>query len=113
MIVYFADYLGDYEGDIPWGTLHDCAKTCDFKNMPEPFSLKKEPPGQYSMQVFVIKKPDGKHDILKDVNLLGVSTRTDSCLQMCRGTGLIWRYGNQFRVGRLAVQYMLEELEGY
>ncbi|CAK0897981.1 unnamed protein product [Prorocentrum cordatum] len=51
MIVHFADYLGDYEGDIQWGTLRDCAKTCDFKNMPEPFSLKKEPPGQYSMQV--------------------------------------------------------------
>ncbi|CAK0843836.1 unnamed protein product [Prorocentrum cordatum] len=113
MIVHFADYLGDYEGDIPWGTLRDCAKTCDFKNTPEPFSLKKEPPGQYSMQAFVIKKPDGKHDILKDVNLLGVSTRTDSCLQMCRGTGLIWRYGIEFRVGRLAVQHMLEKLEGY
>ena len=65
------------------------------------------------MQVFVVKKADGKHDILKDVSLLGVPTRTDSCLQMCRGTGLIWRYGNQFRVGRLAVQYMLEKLEGY
>ncbi|CAK0892132.1 unnamed protein product, partial [Prorocentrum cordatum] len=97
MIVYFADCLGDYQGDIPWETLRDCAKTRDFKSMPEPFSLKKEPPGQCSMQVFVVKKADGKHDILK----------------MRRGTGLIWRYGNQFRVGRLAVQYMLKKVEGY
>eukprot|EP00959_Pyramimonas_sp_CCMP1952_P434451 9097079-Pyramimonas_sp.AAC.1 len=32
---------------------------------------------------------------------------------MCRGTCLVWKYGNQCRVGRLAVQCMLEKLEGY
>ena len=71
MIQYFADYLGDYEGEIPWDTLHKRANACDFKGMPEPFSLKKEPPGQYYMQVLIARKPDGKHDILKDVSLLG------------------------------------------
>eukprot|EP00959_Pyramimonas_sp_CCMP1952_P441455 9241720-Pyramimonas_sp.AAC.1 len=65
------------------------------------------------MQVFAVKKDDGKHDILKDVILLGVKTRMDSCIQMCRGTCLVWKYGNQHRVGRLAVQCMLEKLEGY
>ncbi|CAK0856634.1 unnamed protein product, partial [Prorocentrum cordatum] len=81
MIQSVADYLGDYEGEVPWGTLHERAKACDFTGVPEPFSLKWDPPGQYSMQVFIATKPDGKHDILKDVNLLGVPTRTDSCLQ--------------------------------
>eukprot|EP00959_Pyramimonas_sp_CCMP1952_P095080 1988568-Pyramimonas_sp.AAC.1 len=32
---------------------------------------------------------------------------------MCRGTGLIWRYGIQFRVGRLTVQHMLKKLKGH
>ncbi|CAK0823725.1 unnamed protein product, partial [Prorocentrum cordatum] len=113
MIEYFADYVGDFGGDIPWQTLHDLAKTCDYKSMPEPFSLKREPAGQYSTQLFIIKKPDGKHDILKDVSLLSAKTRTDTCMQMCRGTCLIWRYGNQYRIGRLAVQYTLEKLEGF
>ena len=112
-IEYFGDFVGDYDGEIPWQDLHDYAKTCDYKGMPAPFSLKKEPQGQYSMQVFVVKKDDGKHDILKDVILLGVKTRMDSCIQMCRGTCLVWKYGNQYRVGRLAVQCMLEKLEGY
>ncbi|CAK0804558.1 unnamed protein product, partial [Prorocentrum cordatum] len=113
MIEYFADYVGDFGGDIPWHTLHDLAKTCDYKSMPEPFSLKREPAGQYSTKLFIIKKPDGKHDILKDVSLLSAKTRTDTCMQMCRGACLIWRYGNQYRIGRLAVQYMLEKLEGF
>eukprot|EP00959_Pyramimonas_sp_CCMP1952_P407203 8534219-Pyramimonas_sp.AAC.1 len=49
--------------------------------MPEPFSLTKAPPGQYSVQVLIARKSNSKHDILKDVNLLGVPARTDSCLQ--------------------------------
>ncbi|CAK0885558.1 unnamed protein product, partial [Prorocentrum cordatum] len=86
---------------------------CDFKGVPEPFSLNMEPPGQCSMRVFIVRKPDGKHDILKGVNLLGAPARADSCVRVCRGAGLIWRYGNQFRFGRLTVQYMLEKLKGY
>ncbi|CAK0793726.1 unnamed protein product, partial [Prorocentrum cordatum] len=77
MAQYFVDYLlGDYEGDVPWGALYDCAKKCDFKGMPEPFSPKEEPPGQCTTQIFVVKKSDGKHGILKDANLLGIPTKT-------------------------------------
>ncbi|CAK0845275.1 unnamed protein product [Prorocentrum cordatum] len=77
-----------------------------------PFSLKKKPPGQYSTQVFVVKKADNKSDALKDANRLGAPTKTDSRLLAFRGTRLTWRCGNQFRIGRLAVQHMLEKLEG-
>ncbi|CAK0808319.1 unnamed protein product [Prorocentrum cordatum] len=107
MIQHFEDYLGDYEGEVPRDTLRERAKARDFEGVPEPFSLKMEPPGQCSMQVVTVRKPDGKHDILKDSNLLGVLTSTDSCLQMCCGTGLGWRYGNLFRVGRLTAQRVL------
>ncbi|CAK0889568.1 unnamed protein product [Prorocentrum cordatum] len=95
MIQNFADYLGDYRGDVHWETLHDCLKTCDYRGMPEHVSLKMEPPGKYTMPAFVVKKS------------------ADSCLRTCHGTDLIWRYGNQYRSGRLAVQCMLEKLQGY
>lgn len=112
-IQYMADVVLNHPGPIPWEDLERLGKGARFSELPEPFKLKREPTVEYVLNIYVVKRPNGNYDIWKDVDFKGAKLKVSTADAFAYGMAVQYQYGTHYRVGRAAVQYMLEKLEGW
>ena len=92
----------------------------DYHNLPEPFSLKSDLPVPILMQIVIVPTtpvenadPQAKYvNIVKHIYLHKNKLPISMCVESCRGVTHKWDYGKHFRVGLLAMNYMLDMMGG-
>ena len=112
-------------------SLEKLLKKCNYKAMPEPFRLKTEPACPYYLQLFIITDTKTSEvaaghgeaapppvveqvsHILKMVTLSPNKLHVNIVKKLCYGQALQVDYGKQFRVGTMALEYMLNEIGGF
>ena len=91
----------------------------DYKNLPAPFCLKSELPVPYLMKIIIVPTttpengdPEAQYvNIIKHIYLHKNKLPVKMCMDACT-VAHRWDYGRHFRVGLLAMNYMLDLMGG-
>ena len=91
-----------------------------YKNLPPLFGLKSELPVPSLMRLIIIPAkspengdPDAQYiNIIKHIYMHKNKLPVNMCTEACRGVAHWWDHGRHFRVGLLAMNYMLDLMGG-
>ena len=89
-----------------------------YRDLPEPFRLKKELNVPYSMQIVIVPShipPDANQsyvDIFKHIYLHKNKVSSKDCMASCHGMPVRFEWGNQTRLALMAVNYMMDRAGG-
>ena len=115
--VHYFDLIVDHADDIDFFGLSSSYKlACEKKDLallPAPFGLKAACPKQTTIQIAILKQPDGKKAILKHVSFLD-KVKVSFVQQICFGSPYrpLFMKSNP-KVGRKILQYCFENLGGH
>jgi hypothetical protein len=85
-----------------------------YKDLPGKIGISGRCPIPYTQQAFITENDDKSKTLLKIVTLEGdAKLPYDVCKDLCQGFIMKINYGKQFKVGSLALQFMLERLPGF
>ena len=116
------DHKWDKEDEFFETHIFKHIKEAEYEQLPAPFSLEGAPPVPFCMQIIMVhvESPEEADDpnakyvhILKHVYLHKNKIPSNLCVQLCRGVCHRFDWGNNFRVGSLAANYMLDQMGGF
>ena len=119
----FADCLMYHHLDVTDGMFENIYKVCyqgKYAQLPEPFSLKKEPMVPYTLQIIILfTAPPSEGDangayvhIFKHVYLHKNKVNAKDAIAMCHGNPLRFDWGSQTRLALSGLNYMMDRLGG-
>ncbi|OLP77886.1 hypothetical protein AK812_SmicGene42011 [Symbiodinium microadriaticum] len=122
-IEQFADCLMYHHLDVTDGMFENIYKVCyqgKYAQLPEPFSLKKEPMVPYTLQIIILSTaPPSEGDangayvhIFKHVYLHKNKINAKDAIATCRGNPLRFDWGSQTRLALSGLNYMMDRLGG-
>ena len=86
----------------------------NYKDLPADIKLKGECPIPYTMQVFIVPRPDGTKSLLKLITLdKDHRMLVEHIKKLSHGTVSKIDYGKHYQNGSKAVQYQMENLPGF
>ncbi|CAJ1407976.1 unnamed protein product [Effrenium voratum] len=112
---HFLDVIADWEGTLDFKNIETLFLQQRYADLPPPLlSMKGQHQAPYTMQLIILPKPGGKHDIIKRIKLQDDDKLTHATIiSMCHGTPLEIDLRGKFREGSRGFQHMLQSMGGF
>jgi len=110
----FVDMVHPYEESHDLRELETIFMSNRYKDLPGKVGIKGQCPVDYTQQTFIVDNDDKSKTLFKIITLEGdAKLPYDRCKDMCQGFLMKINYGKMYRVGSVALQFMLERLPGW